>query len=112
MNLLTNKSSIYILGIPLLLLALFLIFNNIKVNDAEFVNDFNPYLKPLPEKYIDIIERNGGQDSTFFSAVIESDFSRELVILKASPNAAERLRKFTLKLFTLNSTGDKKTFQF
>ena len=114
MSQLITKGTLYILGIPAILLTLFLVLNNGKGDSNELGNNFNPYLKPLPEKYIDIVELNKNQDSTFFSSIIENDFSRELVILKSSPTDADAIREFLLQLFPLNNSGkkEKKPFNF
>lgn len=95
---LKNKYSIlYLVSIPVLLLILAVAYNN--GNELTFVKEVNPYLNTMPSAYATFFETNRANDSTFFSAVIDHKYSRELVIGRAFPNKNIMKTDFLVDVF-------------
>ncbi|WP_191858411.1 hypothetical protein [Hanstruepera ponticola] len=101
LNWITNTNLRFILGIPLILLVLSLLFY--KSNDSEAItSDFNPYYPKAPLDYGNVLFENRKNDSTFFSAIIEKYGSRELIVAKASTQRQDLESDFDIQLHSID----------
>jgi len=108
----TSKTSTKLLiGIPILLLLLTIVFNGMLSQKLESSN-YNPYINTIPEEYATLIENDKTRDSVFSSGIVKGYGLRALVIFKKQPNENELKCDFTVELYPSNKRHLKTNSKF
>lgn len=100
-----NKTQLwFLIGIPVLLLIISLILaskDHVNEEDAKLTN---LYFKEITNnEYINIINKNKDNDSTFFCSVVDKYGIRELVVFKKFPNDSELKTDIIVKVYPAQS---------
>jgi hypothetical protein len=93
-----------VVGVPLILLLFSLLFSKGSSGIENFEEIANPYLKTLPDQFLDVLIKAEQNDSTYVCSTAEALSRRELIIFKTFPTDTEKRLDFKVELYPTNKS--------